>query len=145
MTTTLAKPSATPSGTALVHGHRVPTGLFIGGRWHSTDDTFAVLDPATGEQIATMSDGGALDAEAALDAAADAQQQWRRVAPRMRAELFGHAHRLLLTRAEEFADVMTAESGKPLAESHAEFALSAEFFLWYTEQIAHLHGSYAPS
>ena len=145
MTTTLAKPSATPFGTALVHGHHVPTGLFIGGRWHSTDDTFAVLDPATGEQIATMSDGGALDAEAALDAAADAQERWRRVAPRDRAELFGRAHRLLLTRAEEFADVMTAESGKPLAESRAEFALSAEFFLWYTEQIAHLHGSYAPS
>lgn len=38
---------------------------------------------------------------------------------------------------------MTLESGKPLAEARAEFQLSADFFLWYTEQIAHLHGSFA--
>jgi succinate-semialdehyde dehydrogenase/glutarate-semialdehyde dehydrogenase len=149
MTTTLAGPSGTTSDegtdTAVVHGRRVPTGLFVGGAWRSADSTFAVLDPATGAQIAEMSDGGPADAIAALDAAADAQETWRHIAPRDRAELFSRAHRLLLTRADEFADVMTAESGKPLSESRAEFALSAEFFLWYTEQIAHLHGTWAPA
>lgn len=140
MTTTLAGPA-----TAVVHGNSVPTGLFIGGRWSSTVSTFAVLDPATGAEIASVADGGAGDAIAALDAAAGAQAAWRHVAPRDRAELFTRAHRLLLTRAEAFAHVMTAESGKPLAESRAEFALSAEFFLWYTEQIAHLHGTWAPA
>ncbi|MET0474184.1 MAG: NAD-dependent succinate-semialdehyde dehydrogenase [Mycobacterium sp.] len=149
MTTTLVGPSDTTIdatvGTAVVHGRTVPAGLFIAGRWRSADSTFAVLDPATGAEIATMADGTADDAIDALDAAAGAQIAWRHVAPRDRAEMFGHAHRLLLSRAEEFADVMTAESGKPLAESRAEFALSAEFFLWYTEQIAHLHGTWAPA
>lgn len=140
MTTTLAGPA-----TAVVHGNSVPTGLFIGGRWSSTVSTFAVLDPATGAEIASVADGGAGDAIAALDAAAGAQAAWRHMTPRDRAELFTRAHRLLLTRAEAFAHVMTAESGKPLAESRAEFALSAEFFLWYTEQIAHLHGTWAPA
>lgn len=141
MTTTLA----TPLDTAVVHGRRIPTGLFIGGEWRSADSTFAVVDPATGEQIATVADGGAGEAIAALDAAAGVQDRWRHIAPRERADLFTRAHRLLLARADAFADVMTAESGKPLTESRAEFALSAEFFLWYTEQIAHLHGTWAPA
>lgn len=149
MTTTLAGPSPTSLGpetdTAVVHGRRVPTGLFIAGEWRTAETTFAVLDPATGMEVAQMSDGGPADAIAALDAAADAQSRWRHVAPRDRADLFTRAHELLLSRAAEFADVMTAESGKPLAESRAEFALSAEFFLWYTEQIAHLHGTWAPA
>jgi len=149
MTTTLVGPSDktfdATTDTAVVHGRRVPTGLFIDGQWRRTNSTFAVLDPATGTESAAMSDGDADDAIAALAAAAGAQAWWRHVAPRDRAELFTRAHRLLLSRAEEFADVMTAESGKPLAESRAEFALSAEFFLWYTEQIAHLHGTWAPA
>ncbi|OKH71683.1 succinate-semialdehyde dehydrogenase [Mycobacterium sp. SWH-M5] len=141
MTTTLASTHL----AATVHGHPVPTGLFIDGVWRTTGSTFTVLDPATTESLAEVADGGVADAIAALDAAHAARESWRRVTPRGRAALFGEAHRLLLSRAEAFAAVMTAESGKPLAESRAEFALSAEFFLWYTEQIAHLHGTYAPS
>jgi succinate-semialdehyde dehydrogenase/glutarate-semialdehyde dehydrogenase len=53
------------------------------------------------------------------------------------------AHRLLLEREAAFVETMTLESGKPLAESKGEFALSAAFFLWFAEQVAHLHGSYA--
>lgn len=140
MTTTLASP---PQAT--VHGRRVRTELFVNGHWRQTNSAFAVVDPAAGTPIASVADGTVDDAIAALDAAAAAATGWRHVAPRDRAELFTRAHRLLLSRADAFADVMTAESGKPLAESRAEFALSAEFFLWYTEQIAHLHGSYAPA
>ena len=40
---------------------------------------------------------------------------------------------------------MTLESGKPLTELKAEFNLSADFLLWFAEQTAHLHGSYATS
>jgi succinate-semialdehyde dehydrogenase/glutarate-semialdehyde dehydrogenase len=109
MTTTLVS----PSDTASVHGREVPTALFIDGEWRRAETTFSVLDPATGAEIAAVSDGTADDALAALDAAAAAQSAWRHVAPRDRAELFTRAHRLLLSRADAFADVMTAESGKP--------------------------------
>lgn len=145
MTTTLTAAAGTAIPTAEVRGHRVPTGLFIDGRWRATETTFAVIDPATGDPIATVADGGSPDALDALAAADRARSAWRHVTPRARAALFADAHRLLTSRAEAFAQIMTAESGKPLAESHAEFALSAEFFLWYTEQIAHLHGTYAPA
>lgn len=149
MTTTLATAptiaSPTPTPAASVRGIRVPTGLFIDGRWRATESEFTVIDPATGNAVATVADGNPSDAVEALDAAHRARAGWRHVPPRDRAALFTAAHRLLTSRADAFAAVMTAESGKPLAESRAEFALSAEFFLWYTEQIAHLHGTYAPA
>ncbi|WP_292872972.1 NAD-dependent succinate-semialdehyde dehydrogenase [Microbacterium sp.] len=134
---------APPASHARIRAHDVRTGLFIGGRWESTDTTFAVLDPATGAEIAEVANGGAADAVRALDAAAAAQDAWRHVPPRTRADLFHRAHRMLVERAEDIAEVMTLESGKPLSEARAEVELSLGFFLWYAEQIAHLHGTYA--
>lgn len=118
------------------------TGLFINGEWVEGKQTFAVHNPANGELVATVADGTAGDALQALDAAAAAQADWRAVPPRTRANLFHAAHRLMLERSDVIARTMTLESGKPLTESRAEFALSADFFLWFAEQIAHLHGTY---
>jgi succinate-semialdehyde dehydrogenase/glutarate-semialdehyde dehydrogenase len=133
----------TTATTAQVHGVSVPVGLYIDGAWQDSPTSFDVVDPSDGSVIARVPDAGADHARAALDAADHAQRDWADWAPYDRAELFHRAHRLLVERAEDFAVVMTAESGKPLTESRAEFALSAGFFLWYAEQINHLHGTYA--
>jgi succinate-semialdehyde dehydrogenase / glutarate-semialdehyde dehydrogenase len=127
---------------AAVRGHHVPTGLYIRGQWSNRDDTFTVINPSTGEAIARMANGNVADSLCALDAAVAAQESWRTVAPRARADLFHRAHALLESRADAFADVMVVESGKPRAEALAEFGLAAGFFLWYAEQIAHLHGTF---
>jgi succinate-semialdehyde dehydrogenase/glutarate-semialdehyde dehydrogenase len=132
-----------PASTALVRGRSVPVGLYVDGAWRDSEHVFDVLDPSDGSAIAQVPDASGEDARRALDAAVRAQQGWAALAPRARADLFHRAHRLLMDRAEDFAAVMTAESGKPLPESRAEFALSAGFFLWYAEQINHVHGSYA--
>jgi succinate-semialdehyde dehydrogenase/glutarate-semialdehyde dehydrogenase len=130
-------------GTVTLRKHAIPVGLYINGAWRQAGAAFPVVNPATGQEIARVADGTADDALLALDAAAGAQAAWRAVPPRQRGSLFHQAHRLLTERAEAIAETMTLESGKPLAESRAEFQLSADFFLWYTEQIAHLHGTYA--
>ncbi|WP_382306855.1 NAD-dependent succinate-semialdehyde dehydrogenase [Herbiconiux sp. UC225_62] len=133
----------TESGSVTLRDHTVPIGLYIDGGWLPVESTFDVVNPATGEVVARVADGGATDALAALDAAAAAQDSWRFVPPRDRANLFHRAHAILLERADAIAEVMTLESGKPLAEARGEFQLSADFFLWYAEQVAHLHGTYA--
>jgi len=130
--------------TAL-RGHRVSTELFVDGIWSTTVSSFDVVNPSTGREIATMSDAGPAEGAAAMDAAVAAQQSWAAVAPRSRADLFHRAHALMKERAEAFIDVMVLESGKPRAEAKGEFALSAGFFQWYAEQIAHLHGTYGQS
>lgn len=139
MTTAISTPL-----TAGPRGRDVPTDHYIGGAWVPTAERFTVFDPATGRPIAEVADAGVELGIAALDAAHAAQDGWRWTPPRERAELFARAHRLLLERSEEIAGIMTLESGKPLAEARAEFQLSADFFLWYGEQIAHLHGTFAP-
>ncbi|QBR02897.1 NAD-dependent succinate-semialdehyde dehydrogenase [Paraburkholderia pallida] len=121
----------------------VPRTLFIDGVWREAQASFEVVNPATGRALATVADASLTDARDALDAAVAAQAVWHAVAPRERANLFHRAHALLIERAELFAQTMTLESGKPLTESRGEFKLSAEFFLWYAEQIAHLHGTFA--
>ncbi len=133
----------TGNGTVTLRGHTIPVGLYIAGQWRPVSATFDVVNPATGAVIAQLADGTAADAVAALDAASEAQDSWGHVAPRDRADLFHRAHRLLLERADAIVETMTLESGKPVAEARGEFQLSADFFLWYAEQVAHLHGTYA--
>ena len=131
-----------PTTLTAILGHSIETGLHIGGRWVTTAATIPVTNPSTGEVVAHVADGGAADAIRALDASVAAAEGWRHWAPRKRADLFHRTHALLQERADAFADIMTLESGKPRREAEAEFALSAGFFLWFTEQIAHLHGTY---
>lgn len=123
----------------------VPTGLFIDGQWQAGAGTIDVVNPADGSTVIAVADGTAAHAAAALDAAVRAQPGWARMAPRARANLMHAAHRLLLEREEIVTTAMTLESGKPLTESRAEFRLSADFLLWFAEQTAHLHGTYATS
>lgn len=126
-----------------LRGHKLSTDLFIGGRWVTADQSFDVVNPSTEVTIAAMSDATAEDGRDAMNAAVSAQDGWAAVAPRARADLFHRAHALLVERADAFADVMVLESGKPRSEAAGEFALSAGFFQWYAEQIAHLHGTFA--
>ena len=132
-----------PAGWTYPNG--IPTGLFIGGDWVPGTASFAVTNPADGTEIAQVSDGTAEDAVRALDAAVAAQTAWRDLAPRARANLMHTAHTLMLEREEIIVRTMTLESGKPLTESRAEFKLSADFFQWFAEQVAHVHGTYATS
>ncbi len=132
-----------PAPTATLRGHPVPLGLYIDGTWSMRQRVFEVLNPSDGSSVASLPDAEPDDAVRALDAASKAQRDWAGWAPRARADLFHTAHRLMLERAGAFADIITIESGKPRSEAEGEFALSAAFFGWYAEQIAHLHGSYA--
>ena len=123
------------------------TGLFIDGQWRSAEGgkTIEVHNPATGETITTVADGSAADAEAAIRAAGEAQADWAATAPRERAEILRRAFELLTERADDIAAVMTAEMGKPFAESKGEVAYGAEFFRWFSEEAVRFDGEYAQS
>lgn len=143
MTETTA-PATAPAPTATLRGHTVPLGMYIDGEWRTGAERFAVMNPANGDTLAEVEAGGSAEALEALDAACAVQKEWGNWAPRRRADLFHAAHQLMLGRKELIVDLMVLESGKPRAEAAGEFDLSAAFFLWYAEQIAHLHGTYAP-
>jgi succinate-semialdehyde dehydrogenase / glutarate-semialdehyde dehydrogenase len=125
----------------------VPTGLFIDGSWRESRDgaRFDVFDPANGALIAAVADATTGDALAALTSAHEAQRTWGRTSSRQRAEILRRAFDLIQERRQDFAAIITAEMGRPLPESLGEVDYGAEFFRWFAEQAAHLHGEFGPS
>jgi len=121
---------------------KVEKRLFIGGEWvdGSDGETYDVLNPATGEVIATMASGTREDAVNALAAADGARKEWERTAPRTRAEILRKAYDLVKERKDEFATIMTLEMGKPLAEAKGEVDYGADYLLWFSEEANHFYG-----
>lgn len=121
---------------------RLGTGIHIDGRWRdaASGATFKVVNPATGEPIATVADGGADDATAAISAAGRTQESWAAVPARDRAEILRRAYDMLIERADELALIMTTEMGKPLAEARGEVTYGAEFFRWFSEEASRITG-----
>ncbi|GEB22065.1 NAD-dependent succinate-semialdehyde dehydrogenase [Brevibacterium aurantiacum] len=126
---------------------KLNTGLFINGQWREAEGgkTIDVLNPATGDLITTVADGTAADAAEAIKVAGDTQESWAATPPRERAEILRRAFELLIERADDIAAVMTAEMGKPFAESKGEVTYGAEFFRWFSEEAVRVGGEYTQS
>lgn len=123
----------------------VPTDLFVGGEWRPAEGgrRFAVSDPATEDQLATVADASGADAHAALDAMAKAQGEWGRTPVRERVEILRRAFDLVIARTEAFARTITLEMGKPLREARGEVAYGAEFLRWFAERATQTSGSFS--
>ena len=121
--------------------------MFINGAWTdaASGATFVAIDPATGEEIGRVPDGGADDATAAVAAADEAFGSWSRTTAFERAELLVRAWRLMTERADRLAELMTREQGKPLRASRFEVGYAADFVRWFAEEARRLTGEWLPS
>ena len=119
------------------------TQLLINGEWRDGADSqrISVLDPSTGEEIASVAAGTPADATAAVDAATKAQKLWAKVAPRERSEILRSCWKILLDHADELTELITLEHGKPFADARGEVSYAAEFFRWNAEEAVRIHGS----
>jgi succinate-semialdehyde dehydrogenase / glutarate-semialdehyde dehydrogenase len=120
----------------------VESDLFIGGKWvpASSGNRFDVLDPATGDVLASVADGGVDDAIAAVDAASAAFASWASTAPRERSEILRRAFELMSSRADEMAKTISLENGKALTDAKGEVTYAAEFFRWFAEEAVRADG-----
>ncbi|WP_313816531.1 NAD-dependent succinate-semialdehyde dehydrogenase [Citricoccus sp.] len=123
---------------------KTPTGLLIDGQWRDASDggTFEVENPATGEIIATLASATRKDSQAAMDAAAEAQESWARTPARERSEILRRAFDLVHERSSDLALLMTLEMGKPLAEAAGEVRYGGEFLRWFAEEAVRDYGRY---
>lgn len=121
--------------------------MFIDGAWcaSETNSTFDVFNPASGEVIGNVPDGTAEDARRAIDAAASAFPMWSNSNAYQRAGMLMNAHRIMLSRKEELAKIMTMEQGKPLKAARNEVQYAADFLLWYGEEAKRINGEVLPS
>jgi succinate-semialdehyde dehydrogenase/glutarate-semialdehyde dehydrogenase len=121
-------------------------GLLIAGRWDEAagGGRFDVTDPATGEVVDSVPDGGPDDVSRAVDAAAGALASWRELPAIERGRVLRRAADLMRGQGEEIATTITREQGKPLAESRAELEYAAGFFEWFAGEAERVYGSVVP-
>jgi succinate-semialdehyde dehydrogenase / glutarate-semialdehyde dehydrogenase len=119
----------------------------IGGQWRGAEsgETLDVIDPATEERVGSVPAMGAAETEAAIAAAEAAFGPWRALPAAARAEMLDKWHALILAHQEDLAAIMTAEQGKPLAESRGEIAYGASFVRWFAEEARRIGGSTVPA
>jgi len=102
---------------------------------------FEVRDPATGDQVGQAVDQTLGDADAAVEAAAAAFPDWSRRVARERARLLRRWAEVLGAQADDLADLITREQGKPLRESQGEVAYGLSFVEWFAEEAVRVNGS----
>jgi succinate-semialdehyde dehydrogenase/glutarate-semialdehyde dehydrogenase len=120
---------------------------YINGAWTAADggEAIPVTNPATGECIGSVPRMGAAEARRAIEAAAAALPAWRARTAKERAAVLRRWFDLVLANQEDLAILMTAEQGKPLAESRGEIAYAAGFIEWFAEEGKRVYGDTIPA
>ena len=116
----------------------------IDGQWRGEPST-PVVNPASGETIARVPNLGAAETRSAIDAAYRAFPAWSGLLAKERAAILRRWYELQLAHAEEIAQIMTAEQGKPLAESRGEVSYGASFVEFYAEEAKRIYGETIPT
>jgi succinate-semialdehyde dehydrogenase/glutarate-semialdehyde dehydrogenase len=106
---------------------------------------FSVLDPASGALLAEVPAMGKEETEAAIKHAEAAFPAWSQRLAKERARLLRTWADLMLENAEDLAIILTAEQGKPLAESRAEIVYAASFLEWFGEEAKRVYGDTIPT
>jgi succinate-semialdehyde dehydrogenase/glutarate-semialdehyde dehydrogenase len=119
---------------------------FVDGEWVGADGgaSFEVFNPATRQVLGTVPDMGAGETRRAIAAASTAFPAWAAKAARERAAVLRRWFDLVTEHRDDLATLMTAEQGKPLAESKGEIAYAASYIEWFAEEAKRLYGDVIP-
>jgi len=96
------------------------------------------VNPATGETVETVETHTDAEVDAALEGAHERYLEWRERSLRERRELLADAADVLRERVEAYAELMTTEMGKPIAEARSEVEKCA----WVCDHYAEHAGEY---
>jgi acyl-CoA reductase-like NAD-dependent aldehyde dehydrogenase len=124
------------SGKHVIGGRFVPAGS---GR------SFAVVNPATGAEVARAAEGDAADVAAAVEDAARAQKAWAKVPARKRGALVHACADAIRPHIEELGRLIALETGKALrTESRVEANTVADILEFFGGLGGELKGETVP-
>lgn len=120
---------------------------FIDGNWIEAQDQhrIEVTNPANEELIGSIPNMGQVEAIQAVESSYKALQSWKALTAQARADLLLAWHKLTLEHADELAQIMTIEQGKPLAEALGEVKYAASFIQWFAEEGKRIYGDVIPT
>jgi succinate-semialdehyde dehydrogenase / glutarate-semialdehyde dehydrogenase len=119
---------------------------FVDGEWVGADEggTLEVTNPATGQVLGSIPNMGAGETRRAIAAAGAALPAWKTRTAKERAVVMRRWFELMIENQDDLATLMTAEQGKPLAESKNEIVYAASFIEWFGEEGKRVYGDLIP-
>lgn len=123
-----------------------PGKMLIGSEWRdaSNGQRIESFDPATGQVIGSFPAGSVEDADAAVNAARRAFGPWRKITPYERGRLLQKLAGLIEANADELAQLITIENGKPLWEAKKEVGTAVSWTEYYAGWTTKLLGDTIP-
>lgn len=123
------------------------TACYVNGEWvnAASGKTIEVTNPADGSVIASVPSLSAGETRTAIETANDAQGPWRARTGKDRGAALRKWFELIMQNQEDLAILMSAEQGKPVAESRGEIAYAASFIEWFSEEAKRIYGDTIPA
>ena len=122
--------------------------LYIDGAWCDAagGETFASVNPATGEPWARMPAASEADVDRAVNAARAALQDgpWRRMSATSRGKLLRRLADLVGANADRLGDVETIDSGKLVRETRSQTRYVADYYHYYAGLADKIEGATLP-
>ncbi|AGM03782.1 aldehyde dehydrogenase family protein [Amycolatopsis keratiniphila] len=113
---------------------------WVAGKPVTSDETVVVRHSFDGSEAGSHHAPSTSDIEAAVQAAHDVQDEFATLPAHVRAGALDHVSRVLGERSEEIAQLITAESGKPLKWARGEVGRAASTFRWAAEEARRFSG-----
>ena len=123
-----------------------PGKLLIDGKWsEGSGKSFDTFNPATGEVLTQVTEGGASGVDHAVTAARkvfdDINSSWRKMSASERGKVLWRIADLIEKNIEELAELETLNNGKPIFESrYVDMPMVADVFRYYAGWATKIHG-----
>jgi succinate-semialdehyde dehydrogenase / glutarate-semialdehyde dehydrogenase len=117
---------------------------YINGNWVGGASSIDVTNPVDNSVIGAVPRLGAAETRTAIEGAEKAQKLWAKKSAKERGQILRKWYALMMEHQEDLAQILTAEQGKPLAESRGEIAYGASFIEWFAEEARRVYGEVVP-
>ncbi|GAQ04726.1 succinate-semialdehyde dehydrogenase [NADP(+)] [Aspergillus lentulus] len=116
---------------------------FVGDKWvqAKSGKRFEVVDPGTDTPWASCPANGVEDVNPAVQAAHQAFETYKKTNPRQRAQWLMKWDALIREARSDLAQILTHETGKPLAESYGEIDYATGFTWWFAGEAERIQGT----
>jgi len=120
---------------------------YVNGQWVDAESPTrtTVTNPATGEKLGEIPCLGEAETRQAIADADVAWKDWKALTAKERCAYLRRWFNLIQDNAEDIAQIMTAEQGKPLAEARGEVQYAASFIEWFSEEGKRAYGDVIPT
>ncbi|WP_461535022.1 NAD-dependent succinate-semialdehyde dehydrogenase [Spongorhabdus nitratireducens] len=120
---------------------------YINGEWldSPSGQVQSIYDPATGEPVGSVPLLGAEETRQCIASAEAARHAWADKTAAERSKVLLRWHQLMLDHADQLAEILTREQGKPVAEARGEILYAASYLEWFAEEAKRTYGDIIPS